>query len=117
MPEGLEAAVDAYVAAWNETDPAVRARLLGGSVADDVEFHGPTGTFRGRLAVDGLIEALQTRLGGATVVRLGPVTDGVFRWAVVTPAGVALLEGTDEVTAGPDARLVRISAAASPPSG
>lgn len=116
MPVGLEEAVDAYVAAWNEPDPVERARLLAGAVADDFEFHGPTGTFRGGLAVEGLIVALRTRMAGATVARLGPVVDGVFHWAVVTSDGARLLEGVDEVEAGDDGRLVRISVAASPPS-
>lgn len=111
----LEAAVDAYVAAWNETDPAERARLLAGAVADDFEFHGPTGTFRGRVEVEALIVALQTRLAGAMVARQGPVTEGVFRWAIVSAAGATLLEGSDEATAGDEGRLVRISVAAGAP--
>jgi len=117
MPEGLEAAVDAYIAAWNSPDPAERARLLAGAVADDFEFHGPTGTFRGREALGALIVALQTRMAGATVVRLGPVTQGVFRWAVLAAAGTSLLEGTDEAEVADDGRLRRISVAATPPSG
>ncbi len=116
MPEGLEAAVDAYVAAWNEPDASERARLLADAVTDDFEFHGPTGTFRGREAVEGLIVALQTRLGDARVVRQGPVADGVFRWAVVTTAGATLLEGTDEATPSDDGRLSRIAVAAEAPS-
>ena len=115
MPPGVEEAVDGYVAAWNEADPVVRARLLAAAVTDDFEFHGPTGTFRGRDAVEGLIVALQTRLSGATVARLGPVTDGVFHWAVVA-GGTSLLEGTDEVQTARDGRLRSISVAASPPS-
>lgn len=117
MPEGLEAAVDAYIAAWNSPDPAERARLLARAVSDDFEFHGPTGTFRGREALAALIVALQTRMAGATVVRLGPVTEGVFRWAVLAPAGTSLLEGTDEAEVAGDGRLRRISVAAIPPSG
>jgi len=109
-----EEAVDGYVAAWNEVDPVVRAELLAASVAEDFEFAGPTGTFRGRDAVEGLIVALQSRLGGAAVVRLGPVEDGRFRWAIATVDGSRLLEGVDEVESGPDGRLTRISVAATP---
>ncbi|HTJ74916.1 MAG TPA: nuclear transport factor 2 family protein [Acidimicrobiales bacterium] len=111
----LELAVDGYVAAWNEVDPVVRAELLAASVADDFEFAGPTGTFHGRDAVEGLIVALQSRLGGATVVRVGPVeAGGRFRWVIATAGGSRLLEGVDEVEAGPDGRLTRISVAATP---
>ena len=108
----LEAAVDGYVAAWNEADPVVRSQLLAASVTDDFEFTGPTGTFRGREAVEGLIVALQTRLAGATVVRIGPVEGGRFRWAILTAEGAPLLEGVDEADAAPDGRLARIGVAA-----
>ncbi|MDQ4069898.1 MAG: nuclear transport factor 2 family protein [Actinomycetota bacterium] len=112
----LEGAVDGYVAAWNETDPVRRADLLARSVTEDFEFTGPTGTFRGREAVEGLIVALQTRMAGAVVVRSGPVEGATFPWAIVTAAGATLLEGLDEVEAGPDGRLRRISVAAGTPS-
>lgn len=117
MPAPVEEMVDSYVAAWNEADPVVRADLLGRSVTDDFEFTGPTGTFRGRPAVEGLIVALQTRLAGAVVARLGPVEGGTFRWAIVTATGASLLEGVDEVETAQDGRLRRISVAAGAPSG
>ena len=116
MPADVEQAVDGYVAAWNEADPVRRAELLASSVTDDFEFTGPTGTVRGRDAVEGLIVALQTRMAGAVVARLGPVEGGTFRWAIVTAAGATLLEGVDEVEAAADGRLRRISVAADPPS-
>ena len=117
MPVQLEEAVDGYVAAWNEPDPVVRAALLAAAVTDDFEFTGPTGTFKGREAVEGLIVALQTRMAGANVARLGPVDGGVFRWSIITSTGATLLEGVDEVEAAPDGRLSRISVAAATPSG
>ena len=117
MAADLEQAVDGYVAAWNEADPILRSQLLAASVTDDFEFTGPTGTFRGRDAVEGLIVALQTRMAGATVARLGPVDGTTFRWAIVTAGGAPLLEGVDEVEAAPDGRLRRISVAAATPSG
>lgn len=114
MTGKLERAVDGYVAAWNEADPVLRSELLAGAVTDDFELTGPTGTFRGRDAVEGLIVALQSRMAGATVARLGPVEGGMFRWAMVTAAGSTLLEGVDEVEVGADGRLCRISVAATP---
>jgi len=116
MPVDLERAIDGYVAAWNEPDPVRRTELLSASVSDDFEFTGPTGTFRGRDAVEGLIVALQTRMAGARVARLGPVDRGTFRWSIVMAGGVTLLEGVDEVEAAPDGRLARISVAAGLPS-
>lgn len=117
MTADLEQAVDGYVAAWNEPDPMARAQLLAAAVTDDFEFTGPTGTFRGREAVEGLIVALQTRMAGAKVARLGPVDHGTFRWSIVTAEGATLLDGVDEVEAAPDGRLARVSVAAGTPSG
>ena len=117
MTADLETSVDGYVAAWNEPDPVVRAQLLAAAVTDDFEFTGPTGTFRGRNAVEGLIVALRTRMAGASVTRLGPVESGTFRWAIVTAEGTTLLEGVDTAEAAPDGRLSRICVAADPPSG
>ena len=116
MPVDLEASVDGYVAAWNEADPVVRSDLLAAAVTDDFEFTGPTGTFRGRQAVEGLIVALRTRMAGASVVRTGPLDGATFRWSIVTAEGASLLEGVDEVEAGPDGRLRRISVAPEAPS-
>ncbi len=116
MPSDLEASVDGYVAAWNEPDPVLRMELLAASVTDDFEFTGPTGTFRGRDAVEGLIVALQTRMAGARVARVGPVEGDSFRWAILTAGGTTLLEGVDEAEAAPDGRLSRISVAATMPS-
>ena len=112
----VQEAVDGYVAAWNEADPVVRHELLARSVTEDFEFSGPTGTFRGRDAVDGLIVALRSRMAGARVVRRGPVQAGKFAWAIVASDGVPLIEGLDEVDAGDDGRLRRVSVAAGTPS-
>ncbi len=109
--------MDGYVAAWNERDPLVRGQLLAAAVTDEFEFTGPTGTFKGRDAVEGLIVALQSRMAGAKVARLGPIDGHTFRWSIVTATGATLLEGVDEVEAAPDGRLCRISVAAATPSG
>lgn len=109
----LEEAIDIYVSAWNERDPSIRRQLLDRSVADDCELVGPTGTFRGRDALEGLIVALQARLGEATVERLGGVDEyNRFRWAVKSGDGDTVLEGTDVIYPSADGRLLRIEVAA-----
>ncbi len=105
---GVTSVVDAYLQAWNERDEAVRKDLLQEAVTDDCELAGPTGTFRGRDAILGLIAALQGRAGGAVMARSGPVTeegDIRFAWQVRTPDGDALLGGTDAVEIAADGRL------------
>ncbi len=108
----VEAAVDAYFAAWNERDAAARDALLDVAIADACELDGPTGTFRGRDAILRLIVSLQDRMGGAVTVRTGPVemADGVIRfpWQVRTGGGDSLLGGVDVVEVATDGRLARI---------
>jgi hypothetical protein len=108
---GVTEVVDAYLQAWNEPDEAVRRTLLREAVTDDCELAGPTGTFRGRDAILGLIAALQGRAGDAVMARSGPVEAGEiggdirFAWQVRTPDGDALLGGTDTVEIAADGRL------------
>lgn len=111
MEASLERAVDAYVAAWNEADPAERRRLLDEAVSDDCAFVGPTGTFTGRDALERLIAALRERLPGGSIVRLERDRDDApasFRWQVLDADGATVMEGTDVVDAAKDGRLGRI---------
>lgn len=119
----VTAVVDAYLQAWNERDESERRRLLQEAVTDDCELTGPTGTFRGRDAILGLIVALQGRAGDAVMARSGPVgtepeevgpeeggpDEGGgairFAWQVRTLSGDALLEGSDTVEVAADGRL------------
>lgn len=108
----LEQVVDAYVAAWNEVDPAERDRLLDEATTDDFVFEGPTGRFKGRAAVDGLIAAMQERMPSATVVRVGSAEAVdpfvTFGWEIRTEAGARVLAGVDAGELGPDGRLTRV---------
>lgn len=109
----LEEAVDAYVLAWNERDPGLRRQLLDRGVVDECELVAPTGTFRGREAVERLIVALQGRMGDARVERLGGLdAQNRFRWAVKSGDGETVLEGVDRIHAADDGRLRRIEVAA-----
>ncbi len=113
MRGGLEKVVDAYVAAWNATDPAARQRLLDGSVTDDFVFSGPTGEFKGREAVDAFIAAMQERMPATEVVRTGPATAAAryveFGWELRNAStGARLLAGADGAEVGADGRLARV---------
>ena len=107
-----EHAVDTYLAAWNEHDPAVRRSLLATALTEDAELTGPTGTFSGYDAIERLIAALRERMGGARIVRSGDLEDaGGFAWQVLGTDGTVLLSGRDDFERGPDGRLRRIRVA------
>ena len=112
----VEAAVDAYVAAWNTGDVAARRGLLAAAVTDDCEYAGPTGRTVGRDELDAAIAEARDYLPGACVQRAGAVeahgAQSRFRWAVVGPGGGPLIQGTDVVETGPDGRLKRITVVA-----
>ena len=112
MSEGIEAVLDAYVAAWNEADADARRRLLEQAVADDCSFSGPLGSMSGREALDGQIVEAREFLPGATVVRLGPaeLDHGIrFRWRIQSASGTTLAEGVDVVVLAADRRLASIT--------
>ena len=119
MPAAVDAHLDDYVAAWNTVEPAQRMLLLDRAMDPSATFTGPTGTFRGREAILELIEALQARMPGASVVRDGPVVvdeEGVIRfgWQIRRSNGGVVMEGVDEVETAADGRiaLVRMHAGA-----
>ncbi len=117
MGTPLESVLDAYVDAWNEPDAARRRALLERSITDDCLFEGPLGALTGREAVERLIVAMQDRMPGTSIVRVGAPEEGDelrFRWEVQTAEGERLMSGVDTVDVAGDGRLRRIVLIADP---
>ena len=117
MDGALESVLDAYVQAWNEPDAGYRRALLERSLSDDCVFEGPLGALIGRDAVDRLIVAMQDRMPGTNIVRVGAPEQGeevAFRWEVRTSAGERLMSGVDTVSVAGDGRLRKIVLVADP---
>ena len=55
MPSPVQIAVDTYIRAAGERDPAERARLLEACFAEDGRFVTRSGVLRGRAALDAVI--------------------------------------------------------------
>lgn len=113
LEDVVDAAVDAYVAAWNATEPAERRRLLDDAVADDFVFEGPTGAFKGREAVAAFVGEMQERMPSTEVVRTGPAAVArpfvEFGWEIRnTVSGARLLGGVDAAEVDDDGRLTRV---------
>ena len=110
-PAGRES-IDVYLAAWNTRDPDRRRALLADAVTDDCVYSGPNGRATGPDELDAAIVEARDYVPGASVVREGEVEGQgpqyTFRWAVLGPAGGALMKGTNVVEVAADGRLRRI---------
>lgn len=64
----IRSAIEAYVAAWAETDASARKVLLERACADDFHMRTPGRAIDGRDALDALITEFQRRYPGARAV-------------------------------------------------
>lgn len=111
--------VEAYGAAWNETDEAARKRLLDKSWADGGTYTDPQSHAEGRDALSAVIAGFQQQMAGARIV----ATSGVdthhgclrFSWKVEGANGATLMEGIDFGELAEDGRIVRIVGFFGPP--
>ena len=101
-----------YFAAWNETDPDERSRLLRRSLSDEAELVDPTGRWRG---VDGLSERIGNYHAAAPGTKVVPASgvdahNGVERyaWKIVDPVGNEIMVGLDVAERDARGRLERI---------
>src|SRR3954452_1800319 len=108
----LNDVVDAYGAAWNETDEAARRKLLGQAWAEDGVYCDPTATVDGRDALVAHIGGVHALLPGARIDTSSGVDehDGWLRfaWTMISADGTSAMEGFDVGELGPDGRLRRI---------
>jgi hypothetical protein len=101
-----------YIAAWNETDPVGRRRVLEQVWTEDGSYTDPLVAVTGLDAIDQVIEAVQQQFRGL-VFRLAGDIDAHhnlarFRWVLGQEgpdSETALLAGFDVVVAAPDGRL------------
>jgi len=105
--------VQAYLAAWNETDETKRRALLDRSWADDGRYTDPMSVAPGRDALVALISQFQQQMPGASLV----ATSGIdlhherlrFGWKLAAPDGSTRMEGIDVGQLADDGRLQSIT--------
>jgi hypothetical protein len=109
----INIAVDSYIAAWNETDPAARRRLVAVAVSEDISYLDPILKGDGLDELDGQIEAAQAQMPGAILSRVGEIDthhDRVrFAWKATNPDGSIAIAGVDFAVIAPDGRLQSIT--------
>jgi hypothetical protein len=102
---------DRYIAAWNETDPAKRSRLVSDLWAEDARYVDPLVVADGRDAIDATIGAVQQQFPGFAFRLVGSV-DGHhdqarFAWEFGPDreGGLAPVAGFDVAVVSEDGRL------------
>jgi SnoaL-like domain len=79
----IRASIEAFVAAWNERDPAQRMRLIEQACAEDLHMRTPGKRIDGRAQLDALIADYQQRRPGERAVLASAidVQGSSFRYA------------------------------------
>lgn len=104
--------VDAYLAAYGESDPDLRAVHVETAWAEDCRLIDPPAVGEGRLGISGLADALQGQFPGHTFRRSTGIDahhDHVrFGWELVGAGGDVVLSGLDVASLAPDGRLQQV---------
>ncbi len=98
MSDGTHIA-NLYIAAWNETDPKRRMRLMAESLTETATYIDPLMQGQGYAEIGAMIGAVQERFPGFRFSLYGPV-DGYgdrirFSWALGPEGQADLIKGTD----------------------
>jgi hypothetical protein len=108
----LTAVVDAYVAAWNETDPDRRAAHVAQAWTPDGAYVDPMFAASGHAAIADMHGTAQEQFPGHSVVRTSGLDahNGLVRfgWELRDPEGATVVAGLDVAIVADDGRLSRL---------
>ncbi|HUK12716.1 MAG TPA: SRPBCC domain-containing protein [Thermoanaerobaculaceae bacterium] len=103
------ARVDAFLAAWSETDAAARRALLEGCAAPAVTFRDAFACVAGIAELDAHIAASQDHMPGVVLSRAGEVRHcqgtAVTDWVARRADGVQAASGSNVFELAPDGRI------------
>ncbi len=115
--------VDAYIAAWNETDANKRSQLIEKCWADAATYTDPMVDVSGRVALSQTIVGFHEQMAGARIAvssALDEHHDRVrFGWQLLQEDGTMRMEGIDVGQLDAEGRLASIVGfwGVSPPAG
>lgn len=105
--------VDTYLAMWNETDPAHRAKHIALAWTDGGRYVDPLLEADGYVALSDMVAGVQARFPGHRFRRVSGVDvhhgELRFAWELVAPDGTVVVKGIDVGGLAPDGRLRRIT--------
>ncbi|MFF2630359.1 nuclear transport factor 2 family protein [Kitasatospora griseola] len=109
----LQNLAERYLAAWNETDPTARRKLVEDAWTTDGAYTDPLVATRGHDEFDATLAAVQSQFAGLAFRLAGPVDAhhnvARFTWELA-PQGAdeALVIGFDVLTAAEDGRIATV---------
>lgn len=96
-----DAAAEAYISAWNETDAAARRKIIDATWTADATYVDPLAAVAGATEIAGLIAAVQGRFPGFRFALVGrPDGHGEhvrFTWGLGPEGAEPIVVGTDYV--------------------
>ena len=101
--------IEGYIAAWNETDAAARAKKIAEVFVEEVEYTDPLASVHGHEELSALIGGAQEQFAGLTF-RLAGEPDAHhdlvrFTWELAAGDDEALVVGFDVALIAPDGRI------------
>jgi hypothetical protein len=109
----LTTTIDTYLSAWNETDPARRAKLIDQVWATDGRLIDPPLASEGHAGISDHVETFHAQFPGHTFQRASSVDahHDQFRvaWNLMSPDGTVALAGLDVGELAADGRLQRVA--------
>jgi len=110
--ESVDVIIDAYVASWNETDPAKRKSALAASCAASASYRDPVMVSDGQAGLDAMLAGVQAKFPGFVLKRISKVDshNGAvrFAWSLGPASGPSVVEGVDFATLSADGKLASI---------
>jgi len=105
--------IDRYFDAWNESGAERRRELIAATWAADADYRDPLLSGAGHDGIDTMIRAVQERFPHHTFRRTTQV-DGFanrlrFSWELTTPAGEAIVKGSDFGVVDAHGRLLAVT--------
>ncbi|MFJ5924229.1 nuclear transport factor 2 family protein [Kitasatospora sp. NPDC092948] len=108
----LQNLAERYLAAWNETDPATRRKLVEDAWTADGAYTDPLVAARGHDEFDATLAAVQTQFAGFTFRLAGPVDAhhnvARFTWELGPEGAEPIVVGFDVLTATEDGRIATV---------
>ena len=107
-----EAAVEAYLATWNETDAARRQAAVARAWESAGRYRDPLMASDGHAGIDAMLAAVQARFPGFVLRRTSKIDShndcARFAWSLGPAARPAVVEGVDFCALSAEGRLVSV---------